>query len=164
MIWRFSRCGFKLNWKDVSLFQSTCDDSEFSFHAATKQENFFGNQFLPLIHPEIILEEFNLTTCKETEKQSLKQKGRRLFTQVKTDKIKAQFQCRHLHQGRWQRGLQYWWIYRRTTWSESKDCKYRNCNSTNSLIHNRSWRGKFDSKTQVTTCSDFPSDAMLWIK
>ena len=24
--------------------------------------------------------------------------------------------------------------------------------------------GKFDSKTQVTTCSDFPSEAMLWIK
>ena len=31
--------------------------------------------FLRLIPPEIILKEFNLTTCEETEKQSLKQKG-----------------------------------------------------------------------------------------
>ena len=30
---------------------------------------------------------------------------------------------------------------RRITWSDSKDSKYRNCNSTNSLIHHRSWRG-----------------------
>ena len=28
-----------------------------------------------------------------------------------------------------------------TTWSDSKDSKYRNCNSTNSLIHNRFWCG-----------------------
>ena len=48
---------------------------------------------LRLIHPEIFLKEFHLTTCKETEKQSLKSEGRRLFTQVKTHKIKAQFQC-----------------------------------------------------------------------
>ena len=50
--------------------------------------------FLRLLHPEIILKEFNLTTCKETEKQPLKPEGRRRVTQVKTDKIKAQFQCR----------------------------------------------------------------------
>ena len=60
------------------------------------QENVFGNHLLRLIHPEIILKEVNMTTCKETVKQPLKQEGRRLVTQVKTDKIKAQFQCRHL--------------------------------------------------------------------
>ena len=54
------------------------------------QENVFGNPFLRVLRPEMILEEFNLTTCIETEKQSLKQKGRRLVTQVKTDKTKAQ--------------------------------------------------------------------------
>ena len=80
---------------------------------------------------------------------------------MKTDKIKAHFQWRHLRQGRWLRVLLYRWNYQRTTWSDSKDSKYRNCNSTNSLIHNRSWCGKFHSETQVT-CSDFPSDAMLW--
>ena len=67
-----------------------------------------------LIHPEIILKESNLTTCKETTKQSLQQKGRRPVTQVETDKIKAQFHCRHLQQGRWLRVLQCRWNYRRT--------------------------------------------------
>ena len=84
--------------------------------------------FLRLIHPEIILKEFNLSTCKKTEKQSLKQKGRRLFTQVTT----------HLQQSRWLRVLQSWWNYSRILWSDSKDSKYRNCNSTNALIHDRS--------------------------
>ena len=31
-------------------------------------------------------------------------------------------------------------------WLDSKDSPYRNCNSTNSLIHNRFWCGKFDSQ------------------
>ena len=48
-------------------------------------KRFLEIKFLRMIHPEIILKEFNLTTCKETEKQSLKREGRRLFTQVKTD-------------------------------------------------------------------------------
>ena len=61
---------------------------------------------------------FNLKTCKETEKQSLKQKGRRLVAQVQTDTIKA----KHGPQV-----LQYPWIFRRTTWSDSKDSKYRTC-------------------------------------
>ena len=110
------------------------------------RKTFWEINFLRLIHPEIILKEFNQTACKETEKQPLKPEGRRLFTQVKTDKIKAQFQCRHLRQGRWLRDLQNRWNYRRTTWSDSKDCKYRNCHSTNSLIHNLFWCGKYDSK------------------
>ena len=51
------------------------------------QDNFFFFEinFLRLIQPEIILVEFNLTTCKATEKQSLKREGRRLFTQVRTE-------------------------------------------------------------------------------
>ena len=36
---------------------------------------FFEINFLRLIHPEIILKEFNLTTCEETMKQPLKQEG-----------------------------------------------------------------------------------------
>ena len=44
------------------------------------QENIFEISFLRLIDPEIILKEFNLTTCKETEKQAPKPEARRLFT------------------------------------------------------------------------------------
>ena len=102
------------------------------------QKNVFGNQFStfesPRDHPQRI------------ESDDAQRNREALVTQVKTDKIKALFQCRHLQEGRWLRVLQYRWNYRRTTWSGSKDSKYRNCNSTNSLIHIRSWCGKFDAK------------------
>ena len=52
----------------------------------------------------------------------------------------------------------------KNTWSDSRDSKYRNCNSTKFpnpqafLV----WNIRFN--TQVTICSDFPSYAVLWIK
>ena len=52
----------------------------------------------------------------------------------------AQSQCRCLRQDRCQL------IFRRTTWSDSKDSECRNCNSTSSLLHYHSWCGKQDSK------------------
>ena len=58
----------------------------------------------------------------------------------------AQFQCRCLLQDRWLRVLKDRLIFRRTTWSDSKDTKCRNCNSTGSLIHHQSWCEKQDSK------------------
>ena len=39
------------------------------------RKTFLVINFLRLIHPKIILKEFNLTTCKETRKQSLKLEG-----------------------------------------------------------------------------------------
>ena len=56
--------------------------------------------FQRLIHSEIILMEFNLTMHKENVEQSHQLQGQRLSSQVMTDKIKAQFQCLHLQQGR----------------------------------------------------------------
>ena len=55
-------------------------------------------------------------------------------------------------------------VFRRTTWSDSKDSKCRNYNSTGSQNPSSFlvWKTRF--KNQVTTCSDFPSQAMLWIK
>ena len=46
----------------------------------------------------------------------------------------------------------------------AKTPNFGGCNSTNSLVVNHFlvWRIQF--KIQVTTCSDFPSDAILWIK
>ena len=52
--------------------------------------------FTRLIHPEIILKEFNLTTCKETPEA-----GRMKTSHTSADtKIEAQLQCQHLQQGR----------------------------------------------------------------
>ena len=48
-------------------------------------KRFLEINFLRWNHPEIVLKKFNLMTCKETEKESLKPEGRRLFTQVKTN-------------------------------------------------------------------------------
>ena len=48
-------------------------------------ENTLEINFLRLIHPEIILKEFTSPTCKETEKQSLKPEGRRLFIHTSED-------------------------------------------------------------------------------
>ena len=146
----FSRCGIKLQWKILTfpanlwwfrilaLCSTATKDCRLTHGINLDyRKTFLEINFPRLIHPEVILQEFNLTTCKETEKQSLKPEGRRLCTQVSTDKIKAQFQCRHLQQSRWLRVLQYPRNYRRITWSDSKDSNYRKCNSTNSLIHNR---------------------------
>ena len=97
----------------------------------------------------------------ETEKQFPKQKGWRLVTQLKTEKSKPQFQCRHLRQGRWLRVLQYRWNYCRTAWSVNNDSKYRKCNSTSFLHLLSFFCQKIRFKTQVTTCSDFLSDAVV---
>ena len=125
---------------------------------------FLEINFQRLIHPQFILKESNLTTCKETEEQPLKQKGRRLVTQVKTDKIKAQFQCRHFAP----RPLttssttpvelpkNYMVGQQRQQISELQLDKFPNPQSF--LV----WKIRF--KNQVTTCSDFPLNAMLWIK
>ena len=65
---------------------------------------------------------------------------------MKTDEILAQFQCRWLRQDRWLRVLKIRLIFRRITWSDSKDSKYRNYNSTSSLIPHHFWCGKEASK------------------
>ena len=62
----------KLQWEIVFRFQSVCSDSMFSFHAEPRQtlaswhmeyigitwKRFLEFNFLRLIHPEVILEEF----------------------------------------------------------------------------------------------------------
>ena len=74
------------------------------------------------------------TPHKENKDQFLKPQGRGLFSQEKTNNIEAQFQCRHLQEGLrlWVRS--YWWNYRRILWLDSKDSKFRSCNSTNSPV------------------------------
>ena len=46
----------------------------------------------------------------------------------------------------------------------SKDSRYRNFNLINSLLRHHFLCWKTRIRIQVTTCSDFPSEAMLWIK
>ena len=101
---------------------------------------------------------WNLTTCKETEKQSLKPERRRPFTRVKTDWIMAQFQCRLLQQDRWIQVIQcrsnYLQIY--------MVGKYRNCNSTNSRIHHRDIRNETLVRNRRSVVS--VGTALQWLR
>ena len=97
--------------------------------------------------PDIILKEFSLAHHKENEDQFHKLQGQvKPFSQEMTNKREVQFQCRHLRRIRRLWVLLYLWNYRRATWSDSKDSKFWSFNSTNSLILNHSWFGKYDSK------------------
>ena len=64
--------------------------------------NAFGvTIFLHLIHPEIILKEFTVVQHKGNDDQFHKQQGQmKLFSLEMTNKMEAQFQCRHLQEGR----------------------------------------------------------------
>ena len=107
---RISRSRIKLQWEIVLQFQSACNDSKFSFHAEPRQNacllthgihrdykktNVLGNQFSRSDsrrdHPH----------QKENEDQSVpRATGTDIFSRGMTNKIEAQFQCRHLQEGR----------------------------------------------------------------
>ena len=56
------------------------------------------------------------------------------------------------------------WMFRRTTWSDSKDSTCRNYNSTDSQLHHHFWCGNQHSKHRSQVVLIFPSEAMLWIE
>ena len=129
------------------------------------RKTFLVINFLRLIHSEIIHQGIHLCAPQREQGSVPQETGSgTLYAREMTNKIEAQFQCRHLQEGRRLWVLQYRWISRRIPWSDSKDSKYRNCNSTNSRIHNHFLVWKIRFQNQVTTCSDFPSDATLWVK
>ena len=64
------------------------------------RKTFLVINFLRLIHSEIILKELTLAERRENEDQFHKQQGQGPFSQEMTNKIEAQFQCRHLQEGR----------------------------------------------------------------
>ena len=82
-----------------------------------------------------------------------------------TNKIETQFWCRLLQEGcrPWVRS--YWWKFRRIPWLDSKDSRYRDCISTIFLLSPLVFGLEIKiQKSSGVLCSDFPSDAMLWIK
>ena len=126
------------------------------------RSTFWEINVLRLTQPEIILKEFHLTTRKETEKQSLKQKGGSLTTEdgqnygtipMPTFSTKPWTTSSTMPV---ELPQNYIVGQQRQHISELQFDKSRNPRL--SLV----WKVRF--KTQVTTCSDFPWDAMLWIK
>ena len=145
---RISRSGIKLQWKIVSLFQSTCDDSGYrpllsrdKRIAAWHVESIWSTgkrclviNFLRLIRPKIIFKEFIVLRHQVQQERFQCVLVQKLLSQEMKIKIEAQFQCRHLQEGRRSWVHYFQWIFRRTLWLDSKDSKFRNCNSINSLI------------------------------
>ena len=102
--------------------------------------------FYKLIHPEIIIKEFIILWHQVLQYQSNKLQGRGHLSQEMKIHLGAQFQCRHLQESRRPWVHHCLWRFRRVPWLDNKDSKYLNLNSTNSLIPNHSWFGRYDSK------------------
>ena len=165
--------------KIVPRFHSTWNDFEFSCVAQPRQkiaawhmesirsiENVLGNQISTFDSPWDVPQRISSHVAQRNREAATggpKVKNNQVW-QVKTGKIIAQFQCRCLRQDRWLRSLNIRWNCRRTTWSDSKDSKCRNYNSTGSVIPHHSWCGKPDPKHRFSKFSDFPSEDMSWIK
>ena len=64
------------------------------------RNSFLVINVLHLIRPEIIIKEFIIVRHQERQNQFHKQQGQGPLSQEMTSKIKAQFQCRHLQDGR----------------------------------------------------------------
>ena len=177
LFWRFSRCGIKLRWEIVLRFQSSCNDSKFSFHAEPRhtrlpldtwnqsglQKNVLCNQVSTFDSPETILKEFILAHHKENEDHFHKLQGRGLFSQEMRNKVGTQFQCRHL-----QKAVDYEFVktggisaelHCRTAKTANIGMQFDKFRNPQSL-----WVWKIRFQNQVIACSDFPSEAMLWIK
>ena len=128
------------------------------------QEMFLAINFLRLIHPEIIIKKFTLAHHKGNEDQFHKLQGRGHLSQEMTNKVKAQFQCRHCAR-------------RPSTMSsflpeelpqnsmvgpqrqQISELQFEKFPAPRSFLV---W--KIRCKNQATACSDIPSEAMLWIK
>ena len=75
------------------------------------QENVFGNQFSTFDSPRDYPQKNSVwRRAKKPWSSAWSRKDEELFTQVKTDRIKAQFQCRQLQQSRRRWVLQCRWI------------------------------------------------------
>ena len=117
----------------------------------------FGNRYSRFSHTEIIIKEFNLTMYKENLEQSHKLQGEGIFSQEMTNKIEAQFQCQHLQEGRRLWVLQNWSNFRWNSMFEQQRQQISEMQFDKVLIRNL-------FSVENSTCSDYPSEAMLWIK
>ena len=122
------------------------------------QENVFGNQFLRLIHPEIILKDFNLTTCTNREAAPEAERTKTIYTSE--DRLNQgpmpTFATRPLTtSSAMPVDLPQNYIVGQQR-QQISDLQFDKLPNLQSF-----WCGKY---AQVTTCFDFPSDATLWIK
>ena len=175
---RMSRSGIKSQWQIDLRSKSTSNACKLSFHAEPRQALatwhveyiwITGNRlwlsiFFVWFIPRSSSRNSLLYNTKRTRISSTSNRDRDSFCKRWETKKRHNSNADICRKGRRPWVLQYRWNYRRTTWSDSKDSKYRNCNLTNSMhpLHSDVWKIRF--KNQVTTCYDCPSEAKLRIK
>ena len=71
-----------------------------TWNTSGSQEIAFGNNVLRLIHPEIIIKDVTIVRHQERQDQFHKRLGQGPLSQEMKSEIGAQFQCRHLQEGR----------------------------------------------------------------
>ena len=107
---RISRSGIASQWKMFTRSQSTSSDSKFSFWAATNachlthgirldhRKTLWVINFLHLIRPNLRNSSFYDTRCYRIGSSALW--AQELLSQEMKIELRAQFQCRHLQEGR----------------------------------------------------------------
>ena len=102
-------------------------------------ENVFGNKFSTFDSSQKHHQGIPMYDTKRDRNSSTSNGNRGLF---RKSELREQFQCRCLQEGR--RPLVHYFrsIFRRTPRLDSKNCKYRNCHSTNSLHLLHSYVGR----------------------
>ena len=141
------------NYRTHSTDFLNLDESRFVYKKTHEirrdyRQTFSVINFLRMIHFEIILKEFTLAHYKENEDQFHKLQGRGLFSQEMTNKMKTQFQCRHLREGRRLRVRQCRWVC--TVGQQISELQLDKFPNPQSFLV---WKIRF--KNQATTCSDF---------
>ena len=129
------------------------------------QENVFGNPFFYVWFTSRFSSKNSIwRRAKESSSSSWRSKGKNKSDKWRLTKIMAQVQCRCLRPDRWLWVLKIRLIFRRTTWvgqqrQQLSELQFDRFSNPSSFLV---WKTKF--KTQVSSVSDFPSEAMLLSK
>ena len=112
------------------------------------RKTFLVTNALRLIRPEIVIKEFIILRHQVFQDRFQCILVQERLSQEMKIRIGAQFQCRHLQESHRPWIHFFRWIFRRILWLDSKDSRYRNFNSINSLHLLHSYVGRKDSKTK----------------
>ena len=158
--WRIPGYWIKVLCKIVSRFQSTWNDSEFSFVAQPRQkiaawymesiwitgERFWKSIFYVWCTSRFYSKNFIWRRAKKSRSSPWRSLGKNKSDKWRRTKLWHNSNANMCVKTVWLRVLNIQLIFRRTTWSDNKDSKFRNYNSKGSLIQHHSWCGKQDSK------------------
>ena len=176
---RISRSEIKLHWKIVLRFQSACNHSKFSFHAEPRQTPAhlthgmhldYLKTFLVIIFLHLILRDHPQgihSGAPQRELRSVPQAAGSGTFFARGGKRNGNTIPMPTFAGRPVGTVEFYnaaGTFRRILWLDSKDSKFSELQFDKFPTPSPFSCLKIRFRYQVTTCSDFPSEAMLWIK